>query len=128
MTKLSPSAQYAITVRLEYPHEPGWIAKVSGVIGDQGGMISAIDFVQVRRGKTMRDYTVECSSTKHAEEIIEGIKTISGVTVRSVSDETFLMHLGGKLEIRSKVPLNTRAARHSGIARRMPKGTSIYHV
>jgi malate dehydrogenase (oxaloacetate-decarboxylating) len=109
MTKLIPSAQYAITIRLEYPHAPGWIAKVSGVIGKRGGMISAIDFVQVRQGRTIRDYTVECSSTEHAERIIDGIKGISGVQVRSVSDDTFLMHLGGKLEIRSKVPLNTRA-------------------
>jgi malate dehydrogenase (oxaloacetate-decarboxylating) len=109
MTKLAPSAQYAITIRLEYPHEPGWIAKVSGVIGDSGGMISAIDLVQVRRGKTVRDYTVECSSTVNAENIIEGIKKISGITIHSVSDDTFLMHLGGKLEISSKVPLNTRA-------------------
>jgi malate dehydrogenase (oxaloacetate-decarboxylating) len=109
MSEIHPSAQYAITIRLEYPHDPGWIAKVSGVIGDKGGMISAIDFVQVRRGKAIRDYTIECSSTEHAEDVVESIKSIPGVAVRSVSDDTFLMHLGGKLEINSRVPLKTRS-------------------
>ncbi len=37
------------------------------------------------------------------------MRELEGVTVHSVSDDTFLMHLGGKLEITSKVPLKTRA-------------------
>ncbi len=33
---------------------------------------------------------------------------MEGVNVGKVSDRTFLLHLGGKLEVRSKVPLKTR--------------------
>ena len=33
---------------------------------------------------------------------------IPGVTVHKVSDRTFLLHLGGKIEMRSKVPLRNR--------------------
>ncbi|HVU91622.1 MAG TPA: NADP-dependent malic enzyme [Jatrophihabitans sp.] len=33
---------------------------------------------------------------------------IPGVAVHKVSDRTFLLHLGGKIEMRSKVPLRTR--------------------
>lgn len=108
-TRLTPSAQYKITVRLEYPHAPTWIGKISSAIGKAGGIIHAIDLVQIADGKSIRDYGIECSSTEHAEEVIRAIKRIKGVTLHSVSDDTFLLHLGGKLEISSKVPLKTRA-------------------
>lgn len=107
--KITPSAQYSVTMRLEYPHGSGWIAKVSSVIGREKGVISAIDFVRVHRGMSLRDYSIECSSVEHAQKIIDKVKSIEGVTVQSASDDTFLMHLGGKLEINSKVPLKTRA-------------------
>ncbi|GMQ74832.1 MAG: malate oxidoreductase [Gammaproteobacteria bacterium] len=108
-TTTTPSAQYSITMRVEYPHGSGWIAKVSSVIGEKKGVISAIDFVRVQSDMSLRDYSIECSSIEHAQKIIDQVKSIEGVTVHSVSDDTFLMHLGGKIEIRSKVPLKTRA-------------------
>lgn len=104
-----PSPQYAITIRLEYPHKPGWIAKIAAVIGTEEGTIGAIDLVHIHRGNIVRDYTIECSSTEHAERVAEAIRNIQSVQVHSVSDDTFLMHLGGKLEIHSKVPLKTRS-------------------
>ena len=104
-----PSAQYEITMRLECPHEPGWIAKIAGVIGEAGGAIHAVDLVNIHRGRSLRDYSVECASTEHASAIVEAIRKLGGVEVHSVSDNTFLMHLGGKLEITSKVPLKTRS-------------------
>ena len=96
-------------MRLEYPHGSGWIAKVSSAIDKEKGVISAIDFVRVQRGMSLRDYSIECSSVEHAQKIIDKVKRIKGVTVQSASDDTFLMHLGGKLEINSKVPLKTRS-------------------
>jgi malate dehydrogenase (oxaloacetate-decarboxylating) len=104
-----PSAQYEITMRLECPHEPGWIAKIAGVIGEAGGAIHAVDLVNIHRGRSLRDYSVECASTEHASVIVEAIRKLGGIEVHSVSDNTFLMHLGGKLEITSKVPLKTRS-------------------
>jgi malate dehydrogenase (oxaloacetate-decarboxylating) len=105
----STSAQYAITARLEYPHERGWIARIAAVVAKAGGFIGAIDLVQVRKGRTLRDYSIEAGSTEHAQRIIEALRGLDRVQVHSVSDDTFLMHLGGKLQIRSRVPLKTRS-------------------
>jgi len=105
----TPSAQYATTIRLDCPHRPGWIARIASVISEAGGAIQAIDLVHIERGRSLRDYTVECTSTDHARRIVEAVKRIDDIEVRSVSDNTFLNHLGGKLEIRSRVPLQTRA-------------------
>jgi malate dehydrogenase (oxaloacetate-decarboxylating) len=104
-----PSAQYTVTIRLQAPHEPGWIAKIAGLIAEQGAAIQAIDLVQIRDAGSVRDYTIECPSTDHANDIVRAIRALEGVTVHSVSDETFRMHLGGKLEVSSKVALKTRA-------------------
>jgi malate dehydrogenase (oxaloacetate-decarboxylating) len=105
----TPSAQYAITIRIDCPHDPGWIARIASVIGEAGGAIQAIDLVRVERGRSLRDYTVECTSTEHARQVVEAVKLLDELEVRSVSDNTFLQHLGGKLEIRSRVALKTRA-------------------
>ena len=105
----NPSAQYAVTMRLENPHQPGWIAKITSTIAAQGGEIGAIDIVHISKGVSVRDYSVECSSTEHSRRIVEAVKALDGVKMHSISDNTFLMHLGGKLEVASKVPLKTRA-------------------
>ncbi|HSP39672.1 MAG TPA: NADP-dependent malic enzyme [Frankiaceae bacterium] len=38
----------------------------------------------------------------------EALKAVEGVRIHKVSDRTFLLHLGGKIEVTSKVPLRTR--------------------
>jgi len=108
-TKFTPSAQYAVTVRMQYPHAAGWIAKITGAIASVDGVIAAIDFVGVHQGLATRDYTIECADTKHAQAILDVLKRLRGPKLLSVSDDTFLMHLGGKLRVQSKVPLKTRA-------------------
>jgi len=104
----SPSAQYTITVRLEYPHAPGWIARISTAIGNQGANIGAMDLVHVRHDRSTRDVSIECTSEDHAMKVVGALREVEGIEVGSVSDNTFLMHLGGKLEIASRVPLKTR--------------------
>jgi len=103
------SAQYSITLRINYPRAPGRIARIAATIGELGGVIGAIDLVQVQGARSVRDYTVECSSHAHAQRIIDTLRGLEDLKLESVSDDTFRMHLGGKLEVRSKVPLKTRA-------------------
>ena len=102
------SASYSLTIRLAYPDRPGQLGKITSVIGDSGGLIGAIDIVGVRRGGIVRDITVNAGDEEHGLQIVECVRGIEGVEVVRVSDRTFLMHLGGKIEVRSKVPVKTR--------------------
>src|ERR1041384_2531392 len=77
--------------------------------GRAGGDIGAIDIVTVGNNYIIRDVTVSSASSKHGEQIVAAVKDIDGVELLQVSDPTFLMHLGGKIEVVSKVPLKTRA-------------------
>ena len=56
----------------------------------------------------MRDVTVDASDADHLARIVESVRSVEGIEVEHVSDRTFLMHLGGKIEMRSKVPVKTR--------------------
>ncbi|MSQ09066.1 MAG: NAD-dependent malic enzyme [Dehalococcoidia bacterium] len=103
-----PGVAYSITVRAEYPDTPGMLAKVTAAIGVAGGDVSAVDVVSKSSGVMVRDFTVNTSGLEHGDKIITAIKKVEKVKVRTVSDPTFLLHLGGKIEMRSKVPVNNR--------------------
>ena len=71
-------------------------------------MLGSIDIVRVERRHKVRDVTVSATDDEHLHRIAEAARAVDGVDVLRVSDRTFLMHLGGKIEIRSKIPLKTR--------------------
>lgn len=77
-------------------------------IGRAGGDIGAVDLVAVVDDTVLRDITVDAASSKHAEEIVVAARQVEGIDVISVSDRTFLMHQGGKIEVISKTPLTNR--------------------
>ncbi len=105
------SAAYSVTVRLEIDNKPGMLGKIATRIGELGGSIGAIDTVRVEQnGKILiRDITIETENEEHEHRIREGLQGMQGVNVAAVSDQTFLAHLGGKIDVVSKLPLKTRA-------------------
>jgi malate dehydrogenase (oxaloacetate-decarboxylating) len=104
----TPSAQYSLTLRVEIDHRPGMLGKVASAIGDAGGTIGAVDLVQVEGDHTIRDITVATGDESDWPRLTEAVGTVPGVRVLDATDRTFLMHLGGKIELRNKSPLKTR--------------------
>ncbi len=102
-----PSAQYSLTIRIEIDDRPGMLGKVAGAIGDAGGTIGAIDLVEVGE-RLVRDITVEGADRKHWAAILAAIEAVDGARVIDSTDRTFLMHVGGKIEIKNKIPVKTR--------------------
>jgi malate dehydrogenase (oxaloacetate-decarboxylating) len=105
----TPSASYSLTLRVKLSSRAGSLGELTTAIGRAGGDIGAIDIVTVGNHYIIRDLTVASASSTHGEQIVETVKSIDGVELLQVSDPTFLMHLGGKIEVVSKVPLKTRA-------------------
>jgi malate dehydrogenase (oxaloacetate-decarboxylating) len=104
----TPSASYSLTLRVKLASTTGALGELTTAIGREGGIIGAIDIVSVTNDAIVRDLTVNAASNKHGAQIIEAIRDIDGVEIINVSDRTFLMHLGGKIEVVSKTPLKTR--------------------
>jgi len=95
-------------MRLALTTATGTFAQVALAVADAGGDLGAIDIVRASDRVLWRDVTVAASDSEHAQRIVDAVALLDGVTVESVSDRTFLLHLGGKLEIAARVPLNTR--------------------
>ncbi|HEX8463099.1 MAG TPA: NAD-dependent malic enzyme [Abditibacterium sp.] len=103
-----PSPSYSLTLRIEYSNKLGMLGRITSLIGENGGDIGAIDIVQSNKGAMTRDITFSAADVEHGKSIIEAVRSLGNVDVVQVSDRTFLLHLGGKLEITPKVPVKTR--------------------
>ena len=104
----STSPGYGITIRVEGAPELQPVALITSVVTGAGATITALDVVESLLEKVVIDITCDTQDAAHAQEITAALTAHSGLTVRKVSDRTFLLHLGGKLEVQSKVPLKTR--------------------
>jgi malate dehydrogenase (oxaloacetate-decarboxylating) len=104
----TPSAQYSLTIRVEIAHRPGMLGRVAGAIGKAGGIIGAVDLVEVSEDKLLRDITVDAADQEQWEAITRALDELDGVRVVDTTDRTFLLHVGGKIEQRNKHPLRTR--------------------
>jgi malate dehydrogenase (oxaloacetate-decarboxylating) len=105
---MAPSVSYSITVRLEVAAHGQAVSKITRAVEHAGGVVSALDVTAAGHDRLKVDVTCAAADTSHAEAIVAALSGISGVSVHKVSDRTFLLHLGGKIEMRSKVPLRNR--------------------
>ena len=104
----STSPGYGITIRVEGSPDLQPVAQITSALASAGATITALDVVESLLDRVVIDVTCDTVNADHADEITESLNKIAGLVVRKVSDRTFLLHLGGKIEIASKVPLKTR--------------------
>src|SRR5919106_5374172 len=104
----SPSPGYSITVRVEAPASTTATSELTAAISQAGGVLTALDVAESMADRLVVDISCDTSDAEHADAITDALRDLPGVDVRKVSDRTFLMHLGGKLEVNPKVPLKHR--------------------
>jgi len=104
----STSPGYAITIRVDGPPSAQPVAEITAAITAAGASITALDVVESFIDRVTIDVSCDAHDGEHAERITAAISENPLLTVRKVSDRTFLLHLGGKIEVTSKVPLKTR--------------------
>jgi malate dehydrogenase (oxaloacetate-decarboxylating) len=104
----TPSPSYSIIIRLEIVSKPGMLGKVTSVIGKAGGDIGAVDIVGFKKNVTIRDIIVSVADVPMGQKVVEELKRVKGANVLQVTDRTFMVHQGGKIEIKNKIPLNSR--------------------
>ncbi|HVV21001.1 MAG TPA: NAD-dependent malic enzyme [Pseudonocardiaceae bacterium] len=103
-----PGPGYSITIRVEAPPSASAAGDLASAIGRIGGVITAFDVVESHGDRILVDITCNATSAEHAKDIEEALTALPGVVVRKVSDRTFLIHLGGKIEVTPKVQLRNR--------------------
>jgi malate dehydrogenase (oxaloacetate-decarboxylating) len=93
---------------MEIQNRAGMLGRLASEIGRLGGDMGAIDIVSAGKDVMVRDITVNCRDNKHAKQLVEALNALEGFRLVHYSDRTFLMHLGGKIEVVSKAPIRTR--------------------
>ncbi|WP_349816959.1 NAD-dependent malic enzyme [Frankia sp. Cppng1_Ct_nod] len=103
-----PSVSFSITVRLEVPASSQTVGEITTAVGKLGGAVTALDVAESHADRLILDMTCLCADSDQAQSITETLRSMPDFVVRRVSDRVFLLHLGGKIEVTSKVPLRTR--------------------
>jgi malate dehydrogenase (oxaloacetate-decarboxylating) len=102
------TSSYSITMRLHTDPDHGVVGQVATVIAEGGGIVTAIDVADSSHDRLVVDVTCSAVDADHSGELVGLVRQMDGVVVHKVSDRTFLLHIGGKIEVTSKVPLRTR--------------------
>jgi malate dehydrogenase (oxaloacetate-decarboxylating) len=103
-----PSAGFSITIRVSVPADASAIGRLTTCVGEAGAIVTALDVVDSDHLSLVADVTCDTADATHADQVVAAIRELPGVEVRKVSDRTFLLHLGGKIEVTPKVALRNR--------------------
>jgi malate dehydrogenase (oxaloacetate-decarboxylating) len=105
---VSPTAAFSVTIRVRFENVPGTLGRLAVAIGDVGGNIVALEGFEAKEDHLDEDLIVNCRSEEHIEEVCAALHDLDGVEVISVSDRTFDMHDGGKIEVLARMPVADR--------------------
>jgi malate dehydrogenase (oxaloacetate-decarboxylating) len=97
----------SLILRLEIDSSAAF-SEIATAIGEAGGDIIAVDTIHVGKDRVIRDVTVNVHNDAHREQVVQALSRRPGIRVINVSDRTFLLHLGGKIEIQAKTPVKNR--------------------
>jgi malate dehydrogenase (oxaloacetate-decarboxylating) len=109
MVNLTPNPSFSLTIRFKVPNQSGMLAPVTQAIAQAGGNIGQIDLIEQSRQTIVREITVDASSSEHAEEIVNSVRSLESIVVLNVYDRTFALHRGGKIRVTSKLPLKSQS-------------------
>src|SRR4051812_27749392 len=108
MSSRLPSAGFSITIPCGVTADTSAIGRLTTAVGEAGGVVTALDVVDSDPTTLIVDVTCDTADAAHAAQVTQTLEDLDGVDVRKVSDRTFLLHLGGKIEVSSKVALRNR--------------------
>jgi len=107
-TRALPSAGFSLTIRVSVPADSSAIGRLTTCVGESGAIVTAVDVVDSDNVSLVADVTCDTADAAHADQVVKALEDLPGVDVRKVSDRTFLLHLGGKIEVTPKVALRNR--------------------
>src|SRR5688500_250183 len=107
-TMLNPASSYTITLRLEGASRVGTVYEILGAITQAGALVGEIDIVEHDGPHWVRDFTVHCEDIAHQKRVVNTVSALPGVKVLMVVDETFRLHLGGKISVQPKVRVRNK--------------------
>lgn len=104
--RTSPS--YTASYRLEVDEANLSVSQIVDAVSATGAQIKGLDVADSDRGRIVIDLTCDMRDSEHRREVEKVLDDLEGVHTSSVADQTFMAHVGGKIEVKPKVPLRNR--------------------
>ncbi|MCB0320121.1 MAG: NAD-dependent malic enzyme, partial [Bdellovibrionales bacterium] len=101
------TAGFSVTATLRIANVPGTFLRIVQEIAKRDGSLSEVHLVYGDFNYLIREVTVNCRSEEHSREIIGGLRELEGIELVEWQDDTFAIHEGGKLEIVSRIEIDT---------------------
>jgi malate dehydrogenase (oxaloacetate-decarboxylating) len=97
-----------IILRIEIDTNRALFGQAATAIEQARGDIVAIDVIHTDKNKSIRDLTVKITEQGAADRLTSVLQSVPGIRLLHISDRTFLLHLGGKITIQPKTPIQNR--------------------
>jgi malate dehydrogenase (oxaloacetate-decarboxylating) len=104
----TPTAAYAVRLRVRMNNAPGSLGRLATAIGDAGGNIARLDAIDARTAHVDQDIVVHCSSEAHIAQVRQAVSSVNGLELLNTTDLTFELHKGGKIEVLARLPITDR--------------------
>ena len=111
----APSAQFRLNIRVKIDDAHGTLGALTAAIGEVGGLVGAVDLVEVDGSQSLRDIVVDASGKDHWERIIAAIEGLDGVEVIDTTDRTFLLHVGRQDRTAQQAPAEDQGGPLDGL-------------
>lgn len=105
---MSTSPSYTASYRLSVDESKIRVADIVQAVAETDAGIKGLDVAEADGGDLVLDVTLDLRDSQHRREVRELLNGLDGVTVETIADQTFLDHIGGKIEIASRAPLRGR--------------------
>jgi len=95
------------TIRVMILDKPGFFGKVATAIGVAGGNIGDIKLVGYGLEYNTRDITILVDDDAQLQRVLEELGKVEGVIISDIIDPVLEMHRGGKISVKSRIPLDS---------------------
>ena len=97
-----------MVLRVEAPATFTSTSEITTAASTAGAQVTALDIVESHPTSVVIDISCNVSNAEHRDEVRDALNALEGVNVHKISDRTFLIHLGGKIEVTPRVSLRNR--------------------
>lgn len=111
-TPVRANAKLLRIIRLRVTDKPGFLGRIATLLGELDANIGEITIVSQGHDFIIREFSLQIDDEAHLQCILEGIKVLEGVQVEAVIDPVQHVHEGGKIEMRSRVKLDSVGEMH----------------
>lgn len=105
---MAVSPSYTASYRLLVDESKTRVAAIVDVATKSGASIKGLDVAESEGGAMVIDATFDLRDSQHRHEVRGALEAMPGVTVKSIADQTFLDHIGGKIAVSPRSPLRNR--------------------